>query len=303
MNWISNYVRPKLKAMLDRKDVPENLWTTCPDCGVMINHRTMVRSLNVCPDCDQHMFISPSQRFVSLFDDGAYETIAVVPPKEDPLGFKDTKRYTDRLRAAQKQTEETDAITLAGGRIGGLDVVVAAQNFEFMAGSMGVYVGDGILRACEQCLETGSPLILFASAGGARMQEGILSLMQMPRTIVGIKQLREKRLPYIVVLTNPTTGGVTASYAMLGDIHLAEPKALIGFAGPRVIEQTIKEKLPEGFQRSEYLLEHGMIDMVVHRKNMRDTLMVILHMLMKKPPAIRGELTYERKPAKKVNAA
>ena len=290
MNWISNYVRPKLKAILERKDVPENLWTTCPECGTMINHRTKLRSLSVCPDCDNHMTMNPTQRFESIFDNQFYQQISIDTPPVDPLGFKDSQSYTERLRKAQKATNEKDAISIAEGKISGLDVVVAVQNFAFMAGSMGVFVGDAILRACERCLETNSPFVIFTSAGGARMQEGILSLMQMPRSVVGIKQLKEKGIPYIVVLTNPTTGGVTASYAMLGDIHIAEPRALIGFAGPRVIEQTIKEKLPEGFQTSEYLLEHGMIDMVVHRKNIRDTLMVILRMLLKMPPAVRGEL-------------
>jgi len=206
MNWISNYVRPKLKAILERKDVPENLWTTCPECGVMINHRTMVRSLNVCPDCDAHMFMNPQLRFESLFDEKVFQAIKIEPPQTDPLRFKDTQSYPERLRKAQKSTKEEDAIALAEGKISDIDVVVAVQNFEFMAGSMGVYVGDAILQGCERCLETQSPFIIFTSAGGARMQEGILSLMQMPRTIVGVKQLKEKGIPYIVVLTHPTTG-------------------------------------------------------------------------------------------------
>ena len=299
MNWISNYVRPKLKSILERKDVPENLWTTCKGCGVMINHRTMVRSMNVCPECDYHMTISPRERFDTLFDDKVYSLLEIDSPQEDPLSFRDSKRYSDRLKAAQKATEEKDAMLVAEGNIGKLKTIVAAQDFEFMAGSMGMYVGNAILAACERCLKVKAPLVLFATAGGARMQEGILSLMQMPRSTVAIKQLADPRLPYIVVLTNPTTGGVTASYAMLGDIHIAEPKALIGFAGPRVIEQTIKEKLPEGFQRSEYLLEHGMLDMVVHRKKMRETIMVLTRLLMRKSPAIRGEITFENKTGSK----
>ena len=294
MNWISNYVRPKLKAILDpaQDRNTDTLWSTCNRCGVMINHRELVRSLYVCPDCDHHMPIPPRKRFENLFDNQLFELVEVATPDEDPLGFRDTKRYTDRLRDAKRTTGENEAMLVADGHIAKTRMVVAAQDFNFMAGSMGVYVGNAIVTACEYCIKNKLPLVLFAAAGGARMQEGILSLMQMPRTTVAINLLREAKLPYIVVLTNPTTGGVTASYAMLGDVQIAEPKALIGFAGPRVIEQTIKQKLPDGFQSSEYLYDHGMLDMVVHRARIRDKLITITRMLMRMPPAVRGAITY-----------
>lgn len=291
MNWISNYVRPKLKAILDTSDdKKDELWSVCKSCGVMINHREMVRSLYVCPQCDHHMPIPPRHRFDNLFDNQLYDLIRVVAPKEDPLGFRDSKRYTDRLKEARRKTDEKEAMLVADGNVGSTRMVVAAQDFNFMAGSMGMYVGNAIVAACQYCIKKSLPLVIFTAAGGARMQEGILSLMQMPRTTVAVKQLQEAGLPYIVVLTNPTTGGVTASYAMLGDIHIAEPKALIGFAGPRVIEQTIKQKLPDGFQTSEYLHEHGMLDMVVHRARIREKLIVLTRLLMKQPPPIRGRL-------------
>jgi len=291
MNWISNYVRPKLKAILNPStdDQPE-LWSNCKSCGVMINHRAMQRSLHVCPECDHHMPIPPRRRMASLFDNEIFELIPVDQPDEDPLRFRDSKRYTDRIRDARRATGEDEAMLVADGLIGEARMVVAAQDFSFMGGSMGMFVGNAIVAACQHCMTHRLPLIIFTAAGGARMQEGIMSLMQMPRTTVAIKQLKDNRLPYIVVLTNPTTGGVTASYAMLGDIHIAEPRALIGFAGPRVIEQTIKQKLPEGFQTSEYLHEHGMLDMVVHRSRIRETLILLTRMLMRQPPPIRGRL-------------
>ncbi|MEL7301318.1 MAG: acetyl-CoA carboxylase, carboxyltransferase subunit beta [Pseudomonadota bacterium] len=290
MNWISNYVRPTINSLFSRREVPENLWTKCDECGQMLFHRELADNLNVCTNCNHHMGITPRARFTSLFDGGIFTEVAVPEPITDPLGFRDQKRYPDRLRAAQKQTGEKEAMLVAEGEIGRTPIVAAAQDFSFMAGSMGMYVGNAIIAAAERAVELKRPLILFSAAGGARMQEGILSLMQMPRTTVAVQMLKEAGLPYIVVLTHPTTGGVTASYAMLGDVQIAEPNALICFAGPRVIEQTIRETLPEGFQRAEYLLDHGMLDRVTHRVDMRDELITITRMLLKETPAVKGEL-------------
>ena len=279
MNWITNYVRPRINSLFSRREVPENLWTKCPECGTMLFHRELADNLNVCTNCDHHLAISPRARFTALFDAGAFVEVKVPKPLADPLGFKDQKKYPERLKAAQKSSGEKDAMLVAEGEMGRTPIVAAAQNFDFMAGSMGMYVGNAIIAAAKRAVELKRPLVLFSASGGARMQEGILSLMQMPRTTVAVQMLKEARLPYIVVLTHPTTGGVTASYAMLGDIQIAEPNALICFAGPRVIEQTIREKLPEGFQRAEYLLEHGMLDRVTHRKKLREELISILRML------------------------
>ena len=279
MNWITNYVRPRINSLFSRREVPENLWTKCPECGTMLFHRELADNLNVCTNCDHHLAISPRARFTALFDAGAFVEVKVPEPLADPLGFKDQKKYPERLKAAQKSSGEKDAMLVAEGEMGRTPIVAAAQNFDFMAGSMGMYVGNAIIAAAKRAVELKRPLVLFSASGGARMQEGILSLMQMPRTTVAVQMLKEARLPYIVVLTHPTTGGVTASYAMLGDIQIAEPNALICFAGPRVIEQTIREKLPEGFQRAEYLLEHGMLDRVTHRKKLREELISILRML------------------------
>lgn len=290
MNWITNYVRPTINSLFSRREVPENLWSKCPECGTMLFHRELADNLQVCTNCDHHMPITPRDRFAKLFDAGVFAEIAVPEPLVDPLGFRDQKKYPDRLKAAQKATSEREAMLIAEGEIGRLHVVVAAQDFAFMAGSMGMYVGNAIIAACERAVERRAPLVLFAAAGGARMQEGILSLMQMPRTTVALQMLKEAGLPYICVLTHPTTGGVTASYAMLGDVQIAEPNALICFAGPRVIEQTIREKLPEGFQRAEYLLDHGMLDRVTPRGKLREELIVILRMLTGQPPAVSGEL-------------
>ncbi|MEO0342565.1 MAG: acetyl-CoA carboxylase, carboxyltransferase subunit beta [Pseudomonadota bacterium] len=294
MNWISNYVRPRINSLFSRRDIPENLWTKCDNCGTMLFHRELAESLNVCPNCNHHMFILPRDRFHTLFDHSAFEEVDVPAVVADPLNFKDQKRYPDRLKAAQKKTGETEAMLVAEGELGKLPVVIAAQDFSFMGGSMGMYVGNAIIAGAQRALKRKSPYILFSAAGGARMQEGILSLMQMPRTTVALQLLKEAGLPFIVVLTHPTTGGVTASYAMLGDVHIAEPKALICFAGPRVIEQTIREKLPEGFQRAEYLLEHGMLDRVTQRADMRDELITMTRMLMKQPKATKGELPAPR---------
>ncbi|MDH3262976.1 MAG: acetyl-CoA carboxylase, carboxyltransferase subunit beta [Paracoccaceae bacterium] len=290
MNWISNYVRPKINSLFSRREVPENLWTKCPECGQMLFHRELAENLNVCTACGHHMAIGPRERFAALFDGGVFTEVKVPEPLADPLHFRDQKRYPERMRSAQKATGEKEAMLVAEGEIGHTPIVAAAQDFSFMGGSMGMYVGNAIIAAAERAVKLKRPLILFAAAGGARMQEGILSLMQMPRTTVAVEMLREAGLPYIVVLTHPTTGGVTASYAMLGDVHIAEPNALICFAGPRVIEQTIREKLPEGFQRAEYLLDHGMLDRVTHRKDLRDELVRIVRMLTGQPPAVRGGL-------------
>ncbi len=290
MNWISNYVRPKINSLFSRREVPENLWTKCPECGTMLFHRELADNLNVCTNCDHHMAISPRARFTALFDTGIFTEVKVPEPISDPLHFRDQKRYPERLKAAQKATGEKEAMLVAEGEIGRTPVVAAAQDFAFMAGSMGMYVGNALIAAADRAVKLKRPLIVFSAAGGARMQEGILSLMQMPRTTVAVQMVKDAGLPYIVVLTHPTTGGVTASYAMLGDVQIAEPNALICFAGPRVIEQTIREKLPEGFQRAEYLLDHGMLDRVTHRKQLRDELIVIIRMLMNQPPAVKGDL-------------
>ena len=290
MNWINNYVRPRINSIFSRRETPDNLWTKCDECGTMLFHREVAENLNVCTNCGHHMAITPRARFDALFDGGIFTEFEVPAPLVDPLQFRDQKRYPDRLKTAQKNTSENEAMLVAAGEIGRTPVVAAAQDFSFMAGSMGMFVGNAIIAAAEEAVKLNRPLILFSAAGGARMQEGILSLMQMPRTTVAVQMLKEAKLPYIVVLTHPTTGGVTASYAMLGDVHIAEPNALICFAGPRVIEQTIREKLPEGFQRAEYLLDHGMLDRVTPRGQMRDELISITRMLLGLPPAIKGDL-------------
>ncbi|MEZ5750893.1 MAG: acetyl-CoA carboxylase, carboxyltransferase subunit beta [Paracoccaceae bacterium] len=290
MNWITNYVRPTINSLFSRREVPENLWSKCPECGTMLFHRELTENQQVCSNCNHHMAIAPRDRFAALFDAGVFAEVAVPEPLADPLQFRDQKKYPERMKASQKSTGEREAMLVAEGEILRTPVVAAAQNFAFMGGSMGMYVGNAIIAACERAIERKVPFVLFAAAGGARMQEGILSLMQMPRTTVALQMLKEAGLPYVCVLTHPTTGGVTASYAMLGDVQIAEPNALICFAGPRVIEQTIREKLPEGFQRAEYLLDHGMLDRVTHRKDMRTELGTILRMLTRQGPVIQGDL-------------
>jgi len=290
MNWITNYVRPKINSLFSRREVPENLWTKCSECGTMLFHRELADNLNVCTNCDHHMAITPRERFSTLFDGGIFTEVAVPEPLADPLHFKDQKKYPERMKAAQKSTGEKEAMLVAEGEVLRTPIIAVGQDFSFMGGSMGMYVGNAIIAAAQRAVALGRPLVLFSAAGGARMQEGILSLMQMPRTTVAVELLREAGLPYIVVLTHPTTGGVTASYAMLGDIQIAEPNALICFAGPRVIEQTIREKLPEGFQRAEYLLDHGMLDRVTHRKNIRNELATVLRMLTGQSPVVHGDL-------------
>ena len=272
MNWINNVVRPRIRSFLNKKEAPENLWVKCPESGEMVFYRDLEANQWVVPNSGYHMKIKSTDRLATFLDGGKYEKIAVPAVPVDPLKFRDQKRYVDRLKEARTKTGMDDAVLLASGQLLGNSVTVAVQDFDFIAGSLGMAVGAAIVTGLETAARNRTPFILFAASGGARMQEGIMSLMQMPRTTVAVLRLREAGLPFIVVFTNPTTGGVTASYAMLGDVHIAEPGALICFAGPRVIEQTIREKLPKGFQRSEYLLEHGMVDMVVHRHNLRQTI-------------------------------
>jgi acetyl-CoA carboxylase carboxyl transferase subunit beta len=284
MNWISNVVPPKIRSFL-RRETPENLWVKCPDSGELVFHKDLEHNLHVVPSSGYHMRMPVKQRLDSLFDEGRYAVLPTPDVPQDPLKFRDMKRYTDRLKEYRTKTGESDAIKLAAGPIEGVEVVVAVQNFDFIAGSLGMAAGEAIIAGMIAAIDRHVPFIIFTASGGARMQEGIFSLMQMPRTTLLVQRLRAAKLPYIVVLTNPTTGGVTASYAMLGDIHIAEPGAVIGFAGSRVIEQTIRERLPDGFQRAEYLREHGMVDMVVPRKDMRATLARLCRVLTKKPAA------------------
>lgn len=286
MNWLTSYLpsrlKDKIQKLVDSKDVPDNLWQKCPACGQMIFHRDLEKNFNVCQHCQGHMRLNVKRRLSMLFDDGAYTRIELQRVVDDPLRFKDLKSYSGRLKDSRAKTGEQDGVIVAHGRMGGVNVVVAGFDFEFMGGSMGVAVGEGIVAAAELAVIQDSPLLLIPASGGARMQEGILSLMQMARTTVAVDKVKEKGLPYVVLLTDPTTGGVTASFAMLGDIQIAEPGAVIGFAGARVIENTIREKLPEGFQRAEYLEEHGMVDLVVHRHQLRDTLIRIFSLLRNK---------------------
>lgn len=288
MSWISNVVRPKIRNFLAKREVPQNLWVKCPETGEMVFHRDLEANQFVVPGSGYHMRMTATQRFTHFFDDSQWETIPLPDVPADPLKFRDERRYVDRLRDARAKTGLNDAVLAGAGVVERVPVVATVQDFEFMGGSLGMAAGEAIITAIGVACERRRPFVMFAAAGGARMQEGILSLMQMPRTTAAVHMLRDARLPYIVVLTNPTTGGVTASYAMLGDIHIAEPGALIGFAGPRVIEQTIREKLPEGFQRSEYLRDHGMVDMVVHRHELRQVIARICRLLgaevLAKPP-------------------
>ncbi len=282
MNWISNAV-PKIRNLLQRRDVKENLWIKCPESGQLVFHKDVEANQWVIPGSNYHMRMSATARLKSMFDGETWFDIAVPDVPVDPLKFRDERRYTDRLKDARTKTGLNDAVKLGFGRMEGLPVVIAVQDFDFMGGSLGMAAGEAVVKGLQTAVEKKSPFILFAASGGARMQEGVLSLMQLPRTTVGVQMLREAKKPYIVVLTNPTTGGVTASYAMLGDVQIAEPGALIGFAGPRVIEQTIREKLPVGFQRAEYLRDHGMVDLVVHRHEMRATISRLCRVLTKQP--------------------
>lgn len=281
MNWITNLVRPKVRALVKSKDVPDNMWEKCPNCDGMLFYRELKKSMHVCHHCDHHLKIDIISRLDQMFDDGNYDIADLPKPLQDPLKFKDSKKYPDRLKAARSKTGRDDAIVVAHGNMGKRKTVIAAFDPDFIGGSMGLAVGNGLIEAAKLAVLEKAPLIIVTSSGGARMQEGILSLMQMPRGTIAVEMVKEAGLPYIVLLTHPTTGGVSASFAMLGDIHIAEPGALIGFAGPRVIRDTIREELPEGFQTAEYLKEHGMVDMVVHRNKIRETLISIFGLLMK----------------------
>jgi acetyl-CoA carboxylase carboxyl transferase subunit beta len=283
MNWLTNVVRPKIRDFLARRESPEKLWIKCPETGQLVFFKDVEANQFVIPSSNYHMRMGAAARMKSIFDGETWLDIKVPEVAADPLRFRDERRYADRLKDARAKTGLDDAVKLGLGKIEGLSVVVAVQDFDFMGGSLGMAAGEAIVAGLEAAIEHATPFILFAASGGARMQEGILSLMQMPRTTVAVQRLREAKRPYIVVLTNPTTGGVTASYAMLGDVQIAEPGALIGFAGPRVIEQTIREKLPEGFQKAEYLRDHGMVDMVVHRHKLRATLANLCRILTKMP--------------------
>jgi acetyl-CoA carboxylase carboxyl transferase subunit beta len=285
VNWITNYVRPRINSMLGRREVPENLWIKCPETGEMVFHKDLEENKWVIPTSGYHMKMPAKARLADLFDGGVFESLPQPKVAQDPLKFRDSKKYIDRLKDSRLKTDQEDTILAGLGKVRGVKLVAVVHEFNFIGGSLGMAAGEAIVKAAERALAEKCPLVIFPASGGARMQEGILSLMQLPRTTVAVDMLKEAGLPYIVVLTNPTTGGVTASYAMLGDVHIAEPGAEIGFAGKRVIEQTLREKLPEGFQTAEYLLEHGMVDMVVKRHDLADTLATLLNILMKVPAA------------------
>ncbi|QND16156.1 acetyl-CoA carboxylase, carboxyltransferase subunit beta [Rhizobium leguminosarum] len=290
MNWITNYVRPRINSMLGRREVPENLWIKCPETGEMVFHKDLEGNKWVIPASGYHMKMPAKARLADLFDNGEFESLPQPRVAQDPLKFRDSKKYSDRLRDSRLKTEQEDTILAGVGKVQGLKLVAVVHEFNFIGGSLGMAAGEAIVKAFERATSEKCPLVMFPASGGARMQEGILSLMQLPRTTVAVDMLKESGQPYIVVLTNPTTGGVTASYAMLGDIHLAEPGAEIGFAGKRVIEQTLREKLPEGFQTAEYLLEHGMVDMVVKRHDIPETLARLLKILTKKPVSAANDM-------------
>jgi acetyl-CoA carboxylase carboxyl transferase subunit beta len=281
MNWISS-VRPKIRSLL-RREVPENLWIKCPETGQLVFYKDVEANQFVIPGSNYHMRMSATARLKSMFDNQTWFDVAVPEVPLDPLKFRDERRYLDRLRDARSKTGLNDAVKLGYGKLDGLAVVIGVQDFDFMGGSLGMAAAEAVIKGLDTAVEKGCPFVMFAASGGARMQEGILSLMQLPRTTIAVQRMREAHKPYIVVLTNPTTGGVTASYGMLGDVQIAEPGALIGFAGPRVIEQTIREKLPEGFQKAEYLRDHGMVDMVLHRHALRSTIAKLCRLLLKAP--------------------
>ena len=281
MNWLTDFVKPKLSSLVTRKDSPSELWTNCNICNLMLYKSEHKDNLFVCSHCDNHMNMDVENRLNNLFDDKTYELINIPFENNDPLKFKDLKKYSDRMKAAQKKTDQKDAAILAKGNIGNIEVVVFILDFNFMGGSMGQFVGEAFKIGCEKSVELKCPFISVSSSGGARMQEGIVSLMQLPKTVAAVNMLDQHKIPYISVLTHPTTGGVSASFAMLGDIIIAEKGSMIGFAGKRVIEETIKEQLPEDFQTAEYLLDHGMIDMVVHRKELSQTLSKVLSFVKK----------------------
>ena len=281
MSWLSNFVRPKLRALIKKSDSSSNLWIKCNGCGQMVYHKDLQDSVNVCPNCGHHMKMSARQRIEWILDEESIKELTIPKIQVDPLKFKDSKKYIDRIKDAKSKSKSEEAIIIAYGQIGGNNAMAVALDFNFMGGSMGAAVGEGFLEAAREAIKLDIPLVIFTSSGGARMQEGIFSLMQLPKTVVAVNELKEKKIPYIVILTNPTTGGVSASFAMLGDITFAEPGALIGFAGPRVIQSTVNETLPEGFQTAEYLLEHGMIDDVIPRKNLKSAIANTISLLRK----------------------
>jgi acetyl-CoA carboxylase carboxyl transferase subunit beta len=282
MNWITNYVRPKINSLLQRKEMPENLWVKCPETGEMVFHKDLEANMGVIPNSGYHMRITARERLGYFFDKGEYALVD--PPKvaADPLKFRDKTRYADKLKEHRRNTDMDDSVIAGRGKAGGIEMVAIVHDMRFIGGSLGMAAGEMIIKAMGVATEAKLPVVLFAASGGARMQEGILSLMQLPRTTVAVEMLKEAGCPYIVVLTNPTTGGVSASYAMLGDIHIAEPGAVVGFAGRRVIEQTIREKLPDDFQTAEYLREHGMVDLVVNRKEIKPTITRLVAILLKR---------------------
>ena len=282
MSWISNVVPPKIRSFL-RRDTPENLWIKCPESGQLVFHKDLEANLMVVPGSGYHMAIAPRARLAALFDGGEFEELEIPETLSDPLKFRDVKRYADRLKEHRARTESFDSVIVAFGKLEGMATTAAVHDFAFQGGTLGIAAGEAIVAGMSEAAARRTPFIIFTASGGARMQEGMFALMQMPRTTVAVQRLRAAKLPYIVVLTNPTTGGVTASYAMLGDIHIAEPGAVIGFAGARVIEQTIRERLPEGFQRAEYLKRHGMIDMVVPRQEQRAMLARLCGLLTREP--------------------
>lgn len=282
MSWLTNYVRPKIRALVTKKEVPDNLWTKCPQCETMLFHRDLENNMNVCTSCQYHLKVDVYSRLELLFDNGKYDTLELPKTKADPLKFRDRKKYKDRLKESRQKTGRDDVLVVARGKIGGVATIIAAFDFSFMGGSMGAALGDGLLTAASVAVEENAAFISVPASGGARMQEGMLSLMQMPRSVIAVETVKDAGLPYIVLLTDPTTGGVSASFAMLGDIHIAEPGAMVGFAGRRVIQETIREDLPDGFQTAEYLLEHGMVDMVVHRKDLNSEIGKILNLLQNK---------------------
>lgn len=284
MNWITSYVRPKISSLLNRKQMPENLWVKCPQTGEMVFHKDLEANMGVIPNSGYHMRITAAERLGHLFDGGQWQ--ALIQPKvaADPLKFRDKMRYADKLKEQRRSTELDESVLAARGKAGGIDMIAVVHDMRFIGGTLGMAAGEMIVAAMQAAAQEKLPLVLFAASGGARMQEGILSLMQLPRTTVAVEMLKEAGCPYIVVLTNPTTGGVSASYGMLGDVHIAEPGAVIGFAGRRVIEGTIREKLPDDFQTAEYLRDHGMVDMVVHRKDLKETIVRIVSLLTKRPP-------------------
>jgi acetyl-CoA carboxylase carboxyl transferase subunit beta len=296
VNWINNVVRPKIRDFWHKREVPENLWVKCPETGQMVFYKDVEANQLVIPGSNYHLRMGAEARLKSVFDEGKFAKIATPEVPFDPLKFRDERRYVDRLKDAKAKSGLEDAVLGGVGTLDGQEIVAAVQDFSFMGGSLGMAAGEAIVATMLKAVEREAPYILFAASGGARMQEGMFSLMQMPRSTVAVQKLREARLPYLVVLTHPTTGGVTASYAMLGDVHIAEPGALIGFAGPRVIEQTIREKLPDGFQRSEFLLEHGMVDMVVHRHQLRETLSRLCSLLMERRE-LKRRVEPDRSPA------